>query len=98
MWIIGLLISSIATLIQLIVNILVFILVVRVILSWFQVNPYHELVEVIYRVTDPLLFPFRKLPLRYKGLDFTPVLAFICLYVLNDFLVNLLRVFAAKFH
>ena len=96
MFALQLFLESIATLVGLLLNILIFLLVVRVILSWFQINPYHELAQIIYKITDPLLFPFRKLPLKYGGLDFTPIISFICLYVLNDFLVRLLKEMAHR--
>ena len=98
MFAVGLLLESLATLISLIINILIFLLVVRVVLSWFQISPYHELVQVIYKITDPLLLPFRWLPLRYGGLDFTPIVSFIILYVMRDFVVRLLNKIATDIH
>ena len=90
MFILAELIQSIAHLISLICSILYFILVIRVILSWFQVNPYNDFVQIIYRITDPILAPFRRLPLQYGGLDFSPIVAFMAISILQNFLVRIL--------
>ena len=82
--------QSLALLVSMIFNILYFILVVRIILSWVNADPYNEIVQVIYRITEPILAPFRRLPLQVGAIDFSPILAFIVLSVLRNFIVNIL--------
>jgi len=53
-------------------------------------DPYNEIVQIIYRVTDPILAPFRRLPLQMGGMDFSPIVAFLVLSVLRTFIVNIL--------
>ena len=90
MFIIGQLFQSLALLVSLIFNILYFLLVVRIILSWVSPDLYNEIVQVIYRITDPILIPFRRLPLQVGGIDFSPIVAFLVLSVLRNFIVNVL--------
>lgn len=90
MFILGQLFQSLALLVSLIFNILYFLLVVRIILSWVRLDPYNEIVQTIYRVTDPILLPFRRLPLQAGGMDFSPIVAFLVLSVLRNFIVNVL--------
>jgi YggT family protein len=78
-------------------RIVYFLLVVRIILSWFQVNPYSELVQILYRITEPILAPFRRLPLRLGMIDFSPILAFIALSFLENIVVGMFLHFAAVF-
>lgn len=63
------------------VGLLEIIIVIRVILSWANADPYNGFVGIIYRIADPLLAPFRKLvpPWRLGGLDISPIFAFFTL-------------------
>jgi YggT family protein len=97
MFILGQFFSSLALLFNMIFSILYFLLVVRIILSWFPVNPYSEIVQILYRVTDPILLPFRRLPLRLGMIDFSPIVAFIVLAFLRNFVVGILTQLAYKF-
>jgi len=90
MFVLAELLKSIGLLVSIIFNILYFILVVRIIISWVGADPYNEIVRIVYMVTDPLLAPFRALPLRLGAIDFTPVVAFLVLSVLKSFIVNII--------
>ena len=97
MFILGQFFSSLALLVNMLFNVIYFLLVIRIILSWFGVNPYNELVQILYRITDPLLAPFRRLPLQVGMIDFSPILAFIVLVFLRNFIVGLLTQLAYRF-
>ena len=83
-------IRGLALLISLVFNVLYFLLVIRIIISWVGVDPYNDIVRIIYMVTDPVLAPLRRLPLRMGMVDFSPVVAFILLSVIRNFIVNIL--------
>ena len=91
MFILGELLLSLAQLLSLVLNIVYFILVIRIILSWVNSDPYNPVVQVIYRITEPILAPFRRLPLRMGMIDFSPIVAFLALNVVGNFIVNILR-------
>lgn len=66
---------------------------VRIILSWFPMNPWGnaaKVMRVLERITDPLLVPIRRAipPLRIGGgaLDLSPLIVLIGLEVLLDIL------------
>ncbi|MCK4249503.1 MAG: YggT family protein [Candidatus Omnitrophica bacterium] len=88
--------QSLSILFDMIFSILYFLLVARIIISWFQVNPYNEIVQIIMRITEPILAPFRRLPLRLGVIDFSPILAFIAITFLRSFVVGILRQLAMK--
>ncbi|MFC1480514.1 YggT family protein [Candidatus Omnitrophota bacterium] len=90
MFIVGELLRSLALLISLVFNVVYFVLVVRIILSWVNADPYNDIVRIIYRVTEPILAPFRRLPLQMGGIDLSPIVAFLVLSVLRNFIVNIL--------
>jgi len=94
MYILGQFLASLAYLFNMIFNVLYFLLVIRIILSWFGVNPYSEIVQVLYRITEPILIPFRKLPLQVGFIDFSPILAFMTLWFLRSFVVGVLSHYA----
>ena len=90
MFVLAELVRSLALLISLLFNVIYFLLIVRIILSWVNPDPYNEIVQIIYRVSDPVLAPFRRLPLQLGGMDFSPIVAFLTLSVVKNFTVNIL--------
>ncbi len=89
--------SSLALLFSMIFKFLYFLLVIRIILSWFPVEPFNSVVTTIQQVTDPLLAPFRKIPLQIGMIDLTPMLAFLVLAFLDQFVVGVLTSLAYHF-
>ncbi|HSJ54345.1 MAG TPA: YggT family protein [Anaerolineae bacterium] len=73
-----------------------FLILIRVLLSWVNVNPYgraidHPLVDLLYRLTDPVLEPLRRLIPPIGGvLDLSPIVAMIVLEVLRQIITRLL--------
>lgn len=90
MFIVGEFLRGLAHLLSLLFSIVYFLLVVRIILSWVNPDPYNEIVRIIFKVTDPILMPFRRLPLQAGGIDFSPIIAFLLLSFIRNFLVNVL--------
>jgi len=97
MFVLAQLCSSLAMLFSLVFKIIYILLVVRIILSWFRPDPYNELVSTLYRVTDPILAPLRRMPLQFGGIDFSPILAFLLISFLDSFVVGALRQMAIRF-
>ena len=89
--------SSLALLFSMVFKMLYFLLVVRIILSWFPVDPYNSVVMTLYTITDALLAPFKKIPLQVGMIDFTPMLAFLALTFLDHFVVGVLTQLAYRF-
>ena len=98
MFIIGQLFSSLAMLFALLFKILYFILVIRIILSWFQVDSYSGPAAIIYQITDPILAPFQKISfLRVGPLDLSPIFALIILNLTSNIIVSFLERLAVHF-
>ena len=91
MFVFGQLFMSMALLFSMVFKILYLLIVIRILLSWFSVDPYNEVVRTIYSVTDPILEPLKRLPLQIGAIDFSPILAFVLLTFLDSFLVGILR-------
>jgi len=84
------LIRSVIMLVDIFFTILYWLLVIRIILSWVGVNPsttYNEPLGALYQVTDLILKPFARLPLRLGMIDFSPIVAFVVLQLLQRLIV-----------
>lgn len=97
MFIIGELFRALALLVSGVCQILYWLLFARIIISWLPVDPYHQIVQFLYQVTDPILAPFRRIPLQIGVLDLTPLLAFVALFFIRNVTVGILLSAAAQF-
>jgi YggT family protein len=66
------------------------ILLARVLVSWFQVDPYNPLVQWLYRLTEPVLAPIRRLLPPAGAIDFSPIVAFILIIVAKQIVLSVL--------
>ena len=78
-------------LIDLLVNLYIFVLLARVLLPLFGLDPYHPVMQAIFRLTEPVLAPIRSFMPRTMMFDFSPMAAMILLTVLQALLTMLLR-------
>jgi YggT family protein len=73
-----------------------FLILIRVLLSWINVDPNrravdHPLIRLLRQVTDPVLQPLRRVIPPIGGtIDVSPIVAFLILEVLRRLLVGLL--------
>lgn len=77
-------------LVDLLINLYVVVLIARIFLPMFGVNPYHPVMQVIYQLTEPVLAPIRSILPRAGMLDFSPMVVVILLSVLQAVLNMLL--------
>ncbi len=63
----------------------IFIIVARAVISWVGPDPYNPIVRFLYNATDPVLQRIRRvLPLQFSGIDLSPlVLLFVLFFVQN---------------
>ena len=52
------------------------VVIIRALISWVSPDPYNPIVQILSKLTEPLLRPLRKLvpPERMGGLDLTPLI------------------------
>jgi YggT family protein len=65
-------------------------ILLRVLLSWIQPGPSGPVVYWIYRITEPLLEPLRRVIPPFGGIDITPVIALMVLEMVHRFVISLL--------
>ncbi len=81
---------AIARVLEVLLNIMYWLILVRVLISWVNPDPYNPIVKFLYKTTEPVLYPIRKiLPLSLKfGIDISPIIAFFAIMFLKSFLVR----------
>ncbi len=80
-----------ANTVRLIFTIYLMLVFVRVILAWLRPSMFNPIVRFIYNATDPYLRLFVGLRfLKIGNIDFTPILAFYLLYLLQGLSYNVI--------
>ncbi len=69
--------------IGLLVNIYFFALLAMIILSWVAPGSQHPAIYLLYQITEPIMAPLRKLLPPMGGLDFSPILVFVFINVIQ---------------
>lgn len=59
------------------------IILLRAFVSWFPVNPRSSLIAILYRITEPILAPLRRIIPRIGMFDITPIVAIILLQAIG---------------
>lgn len=67
-----------------------FAIIARSLLPWFNVNPYHPAMQFLIQITEPLLAPIRQNIPPIGGLDFSPMVALLILWFIEQLLRTLL--------
>ena len=71
-------------------SILYWLILIRALISWVSPDPHNFIVQFLYKATEPILYPIRKiLPLSLKfGIDISPIITFLAIMFLKSFLVR----------
>ena len=78
----------IQTVIFSIFQIIKFLIIARVFLSWVPININYKVKQLIYELTEPLMSPFRNLiPAHKIGVDLSPILILLLLQLLQSILI-----------
>jgi YggT family protein len=89
MFVISNLIIAVAEVLRWALNIFMWIVIARAILSWVNPDPYNPIVRFIHNVTEPVLYQIRKrIPLNFGSIDFSPVLVLLAVIFLQRFVVT----------
>lgn len=91
MFVMGNFIAAIATILDYILTIANWLIIIRALISWVNPDPYNVIVQFLYKATDPLLAPFRKVFPAYRtGIDISPIFALLAIWFLKLFLIRTL--------
>jgi YggT family protein len=80
------------TIINLLYYALFILILARIILSWVNVSSYqlYQIRDLVFRLTEPILAPVRRLLPSTAGIDFSPMIVLIVAWFLRSLLIQLL--------
>lgn len=97
MFIFANLISAVAEILNLVLQIMTWLIIGRALISWVNPDPYNPIVLFLYKTTEPILFSVRRrLPL--SAIDLSPVVVIFVLVFAQRFLVQSLVDLARYLH
>ena len=90
--------NAVGRILHFVLMLYIWIVFIRVILSWIQVPSMYQVQLILYRLTEPVLSPVRKYvpPYRFGGLDLSPIIVFLLILFIDTFLVKSLMLYAQR--
>ncbi|MCF7916476.1 MAG: YggT family protein [Candidatus Omnitrophica bacterium] len=98
MFILSNLLIALANILSIVFTIAWWLILIRALISWVNPDPYNPIVQFLYKTTEPILYPIRKLlPQSLRlGIDISPIVAFLLIVFLRSFLIQTLYQLAAN--
>ncbi|HLE40679.1 MAG TPA: YggT family protein [Nitrospirota bacterium] len=91
MFILGNILTGIAEVLEVVLTIYIWVIVIRALISWVNPDPYNPIVQILQKMTEPVLRPLRKLVPAYRiGLDLSPLIAILIIIFLRAALIKTL--------
>lgn len=87
MFLIGNFLQAVATILSFILTIYIWVIIIRAVISWVSPDPYNPIVQILYRLTEPVLAPIRYRMPDMGGFDISPILVILVIVFLRSFLV-----------
>lgn len=87
---------AVSKIISVVLMISMWILIIRVALSWVRIPSLYSVSVILYHLTEPILKPVRRFvpPHKFGGLDLSPMIVILLLVFLDIFLVRSLSLYA----
>jgi YggT family protein len=82
-------VGAIVQVVDLFLSLYVWVIIARAIISWVNPSPYHPVVRFLYRVTEPVLRPIRRIIPPIYGIDLSPVIVIFAIYLIKNMLYRM---------
>jgi len=97
MFILGNFLSATAQILKIILELYMWIMIIRSLLSWVNPDPYNPIVQFLNSITEPVLYRVRQLmPMSGTGIDFSPMIVILLIIFLQSFLVSSIGTLAMR--
>ena len=97
MFIIGNFLSATAQILKIVLELYMWVIIIRALLSWVNPDPYNPIVQFLNSITEPVLYRVRQLiPMSSIGIDFSPIVVILVIIFLQSFLVNSIGMLAMR--
>jgi len=80
--------NAVAYVIEMVLNIYMWIIIARALISWVNPDPYNPIVSFLYRATEPVLYRVRRIIPDLGGLDLSPLIVILIIYFLKEFVIR----------
>lgn len=80
------LVRALLQVVDLLLTIYIWLIIARAIISWVNPSPYHPVVRFLYKTTEPVLRPLRRILPPIYGLDLTPLIVIFIIYFIKELL------------
>ncbi len=95
MYVFGNFLEAVATVLNMVLVIYMWVIIARAVLSWVSPDPYNPIVRFIHNVTEPVLYRIRsKIPVSIGGIDFSPILVILLIIFLQRFVIQSIAQYA----
>lgn len=88
MFLIANFIHAVAVILSYVLTIYIWIIIIRALVSWVSPDPYNPIVQILYRLTEPVLAPIRYRMPDFGGIDVSPIVVLLVIFFLQSFLVG----------
>lgn len=90
--------AALAKILHIVLTVYLWIIILRAVFSWVYVPSLYQAGRVLYRLTEPVLRPVRRLlpPAKLGGLDISPIIVALLIVFLDSVLVNSLAHYAHR--
>ena len=89
MFVISNLITGIAKVLSIVLNLYMWLIIIRALASWFSPDPYNPIYLFLIRVTEPVMGYIRRfLPTRAGMVDLSPLVVILVIIFLQTFLIQ----------
>ncbi len=90
MFVAGNFIEALAQVLNTLITVYIWIIIIRVLISWVSPDPFNPLVQFLVQATDPVLEPARRIIPTIGPLDISPMIVLLLLQVIQHFLIRTL--------
>lgn len=95
MYLLANVLGALARVLDIALTFYMWVIIIRAFISWVNPDPYNPIVQFLYKITEPVLYPFRRMMGTYNiGIDLSPLLAILLIVFLQQALVRSLYDFA----
>jgi YggT family protein len=94
------LLTAVATVLNVVLTVYLWIVIISALLSWVNPDPYNPIVRILRNLTQPVFYRVRRwLPFTVMGgIDLSPLVVLLAIYFLRIFLVGSLFDMARAMH
>lgn len=91
MFVAGNILQGLAYVLDTVLFLYMWLIIIRVLISWVNPDPWNPIVQFLSRATDPVLFVIRRRVGVLGGIDVSPILAILLIMFLQYAVVQTIR-------